>query len=922
MRLPLYDNLRALQLPRQIRCKRFLSSVCDTVWKPENDSILEQLVAIHGKSPKTFDKVAEGIPESTSGMCLQRWRYLHPEDNVLEIKGYPPKDSKELARLTNKYWTDEEDKLLIEAARMRGREWKQISEEHIPHRTYSGIRFRWFNHIQPQLIKENVSLEQFYKIANDIRENGPAPYLEKLKALQFEDKDLLGSETDFINFPIETPQGISRSSRYWTAEEDKILIEAMQKHGRKWKQISNDYIPCRTHVAVRYRWFNRIRPLLIYEYLSLEQGKTRESPTSAYLRKWKSMRSRHAVMLSDKEETKKFSSKAGKDATRFKSRCWTIEEDKILVEVIRKRGRKWREISDEYFPHRTHLAVRFRWFNRIQPLLINEDLSLEQFNDVINSIIQNGADNLGKISKEVPAVPLDAIKSICGRKNEKTRHKPRQWTKEEDDFIREQVMLHGYKWTLIASKLTNAETYQVRHRYFSNSTRNTARRKWTSEEDKILLRQIAKYGMNWQLVVAGLTGRTDIDCLFRWLTLSYNSSSKNDLQWSAREQKVLWTRVADHGDDWNEVTKGMPRRSAYDCKNYCMRFYKSLSDAKLVRLDASESMSNNLRELGRFMMTDRVIGYNSHLGGKTYYNKRSYWSQEELNTLCTMAETYRGKIIDWEKISAAFKERSPSQCHAQWDRVRFAPSSWTVAEDEILKNLLSGNPSIDWATIAQRLPGRTVFQCKNRWHEVLNPVSKSKPFSQYELALLRKAVEVTERGPNGGINWSLIVQRYFPTRGRKQLFDKWHRLTYETFSERTLGRWTQEENELLIKGVEKYKGSPGMWQKIAYTIGSRTRFQCRHRWSFSLDPRLKKGSWGMDELKLLLEGIEKHGLKWATIAKTIPGRSDRACAQKFYELKDCHVKRKKRRSPGDWMLTLKLENILRRFGSNKTLTLK
>ncbi|CAG8592313.1 4759_t:CDS:2 [Paraglomus occultum] len=901
------------QLPRHIRCKRFLSSVCDTtVWKPENDSILEQLVAVHGKSPKTFDKIAEGIPESTSAMCLQRWRYLHPEDSVLEIKGYPPKDSEGLARLTNKYWTDEEDKILIEAARKRGRDWRQISEEHIPHRTYSGIRFRWFNHIRPQLIKENISLEHFYKIANDIRENGPTSYLEKLKALQFEDKDLLGSES--VNSPIKIQKETIRSSRYWTAEEDKVLIEAMKKHGRKWKLISNEYIPSRTPVAVRSRWFNRIRPLLIYEYLSLKQGNAGERPTSTYLRKWKSLSSRHAVMLNEKKETKNVSSKVRTGATRFKSGYWTVEEDKILVEAIRKHGRKWRLISDEYFPYRTHLAVRFRWLNRIQPLLKNENLSLELFNDVIDSIIQNGVDNLEKISKDVPAVSLDAIRSICGRRNEKTRHKPRQWTKEEDDFIREQVMLHGYKWTLIASKLTNVETYQVRHRYFSNSTR----RKWTLEEDKILLRRIAKYGMNWQLVVAGLTERTDIDCLFRWLTLSYNSSSKNDFQWSAREQKVLWTRVADHGDDWNEVAKGMPRRSAYDCKRYCMRFYNSLNDAKFAKLNASESMSKNLRELGRFMMTDRVIGYNSHLGGKTYYNKRSYWSQEELNTLRTMAETYRGKIINWDKISAAFKERSPSQCHAQWDRIRFTQPSWTVAEDEILKNLLSGNPSVDWTIVAQHLPGRTVFQCKNRWHEVLNPISKSKPFSQYELTLLRKAVEVTERCPNGGINWSLIVQRYFPTRGRKQLSDRWYRLTRETFSERTLGRWTQEENELLIKGVEKYKGSPGMWQKIAYTIGSRTRFQCRHRWTFSLDPQLKKGSWNMDEVKLLLEGIEKHGTKWATVAKTIPGRSDRACVQKFYELKDCHVKRKKRRSPGDWMLTLKLENILRRFDRNKS----
>src|SRR5438128_2582260 len=82
--------------------------------------------------------------------------------------------------------------------------------------------------------------------------------------------------------------------------------------------------------------------------------------------------------------------------------------------------------------------------------------------------------------------------------------------REEDDFIREQVLIPGYKWTLIASKLTNAETYQVRYRYFSSSTPGAVKLRWTTEEDKSLLRRVARYEMNWRLVAAGLSGRSDI----------------------------------------------------------------------------------------------------------------------------------------------------------------------------------------------------------------------------------------------------------------------------------------------------------------------------------------------------------------------------------------------------------------------------
>jgi hypothetical protein len=58
--------------------------------------------------------------------------------------------------------------------------------------------------------------------------------------------------------------GFGRSSRgKWTAEEDEILRNAVQKHGgRNWKKIS-DCLEGRTDVQCLHRWQKVLRPGLI-----------------------------------------------------------------------------------------------------------------------------------------------------------------------------------------------------------------------------------------------------------------------------------------------------------------------------------------------------------------------------------------------------------------------------------------------------------------------------------------------------------------------------------------------------------------------------------------------------------------------------------------------------------------------------------
>lgn len=53
--------------------------------------------------------------------------------------------------------------------------------------------------------------------------------------------------------------------------------------------------------------------------------------------------------------------------------------------------------------------------------------------------------------------------------------------------------------------------------------------------------------------------------------------------------------------------------------------------------------------------------------------------------------------------------------------------------------------------------------------------------------------------------------------------------------------WTQKEDKLLLKLIEKY--GPSRWSAIARSIPSRQGKQCRERWYNHLSPDIRKGNW-------------------------------------------------------------------------------
>uniref|UniRef100_A0A7N0TXD3 Uncharacterized protein n=1 Tax=Kalanchoe fedtschenkoi TaxID=63787 RepID=A0A7N0TXD3_KALFE len=114
------------------------------------------------------------------------------------------------------------------------------------------------------------------------------------------------------------------------------------------------------------------------------------------------------------------------------------------------------------------------------------------------------------------------------------------------------------------------------------------------------------------------------------------------------------------------------------------------------------------------------------------------WTPREDDLLRQAVEEFKGK--SWKKIAEFFPGRSEVQCLHRWQKVLdpdLVKGPWTQEEDDKITEMVAGYGPTKWSLIAKALPGRIGKQCRERWHNHLNPEIKRDSWTlEEELALM------------------------------------------------------------------------------------------------------------------------------------------------------------------------------------------
>ncbi|GAA5865724.1 hypothetical protein JCM1840_003233 [Sporobolomyces johnsonii] len=196
---------------------------------------------------------------------------------------------------------------------------------------------------------------------------------------------------------------------------------------------------------------------------------------------------------------------------------------------------------------------------------------------------------------------------------------------------------------------------------------------------------------------------------------------------------------------------------------------------------------------------------------------------------------------------------------------------------------------LDWDKIALVVSRRSALECKMQWLQHDHPLLNFKKWSKDETAKLLEIVEQHE-----GRDWVAIAEEAGNNRTTWDCVKQYRRRPGQR------AEWSKAQDEKLREGVRLYGEN---WQAVARHAG-RNSNQCINRWTKSLKPSIKRGKWTTAEDDALRSAVAAVGQNWKHVAPRVGGRTDAQCRERWTNVLDPRLEKKKEWTERDDALLL------------------
>ncbi|KAJ3117202.1 Myblike DNAbinding domain-containing protein [Phlyctochytrium bullatum] len=395
---------------------------------------------------------------------------------------------------------------------------------------------------------------------------------------------------------------------------------------------------------------------------------------------------------------------------------FTPQEDQYLAQAVMQHGENFPRIRDECFPYRTVSSVAARW-QRINPRFRRGAFGEEE-----RKVLREAVERVGKkwtvISKTYLPWRSPVQIASCWKSSLAVEVGAGVGAAGEKEVKTEKEKMEG----LAALSLQEPRKTPVRRR---------VRKPWTTEENEILLKGLEQLGHKWTTIAEDLPGRTvaEVFCHY-WNHLHRYDDEAPDTpskyEWTPEEDEKLLTAMNSH---WHSPSVWLDiRRTAFPnvLPRELFARWKLITDPEILKIPFTPRERQALRDAVGVVGKDfgRIARLGS-FGGRT--SNQLAW--------------------EWERMEAK-EGRRP----------------WTPEEDEEIMRLV-GEVGRKWATIAERVEGRTPLQLKTRYRQLALGVTVRGPYTPEEDRVILEARDVEgksffEIAQKVRRNLSLVYKRY------------------------------------------------------------------------------------------------------------------------------------------------------------------